>query len=464
MGRGRRGRASLRDGWMKATVMFGSFKSFTSTAGSAHSACAPQFALVDVNNFYVSCERVFKPRLEGRPIVVLSNNDGCAVARSNEVKALGVKMGTPWFKMKELAREQGILAFSSNYALYGDMSNRVVQILRDFSPDTEVYSIDESFLRIDTVAHLYGGALAMGQQMRQRVKQWTGLPVCVGVGPSKTLAKFANHLAKKNPEFEGVCDLHVIPRTERLRWMSCVEVGEVWGVGGRIARRLNEMNIYTVLDLRNASPKEMRRHFGVVLERTCNELRGISCLALDDIAAPKQQIMSSRSFGRPVETIEELRESIASYLARAAQKLRQQQSVSAAVYVFIQTNRFNQDKQYHAGLTVPLHEPTDDTLALTAAALAGLEVMYRPGYRYKKAGVMLTLLSDKQARQMSIFDDAAAVNRSTKLMRALDMINRDYGHGTVRSGVSGVAQRWAMRNENRSPRYTTRWDELPIVR
>lgn len=304
----------------------------------------------------------------------------------------------------------------------------------------------------------------MGQQMRQRVKQWTGLPVCVGVGPSKTLAKFANHLAKKNPEFEGVCDLHVIPRTERLRWMSCVEVGEVWGVGGRIARRLNEMNIYTVLDLRNASPKEMRRHFGVVLERTCNELRGISCLALDDIAAPKQQIMSSRSFGRPVETIEELRESIASYLARAAQKLRQQQSVSAAVYVFIQTNRFNQDKQYHAGLTVPLHEPTDDTLALTAAALAGLEVMYRPGYRYKKAGVMLTLLSDKQARQMSIFDDAAAVNRSTKLMRALDMINRDYGHGTVRSGVSGVAQRWAMRNENRSPRYTTRWDELPIVR
>lgn len=431
---------------------------------STVSTSAPQFALVDVNNFYVSCERVFRPKLEGIPMVVLSNNDGCAVARSNEVKALGVKMGTPWFKMKDLAREHHIQAFSSNYTLYGDMSNRVVQILRDFSPDTEVYSIDESFLRIETVAHLYGGAVAMGQQMRERIRQWTGLPVCVGVGPTKTLAKFANHLAKKNPEFEGVCDLHAIPRPDRVRWMSGIEVGEVWGVGGRIARRLDVMGIQTVLELRNASPKEMRRHFGVVMERTCNELRGISCLALDDVAQPKQQIMSSRSFGRPVETIEELRESLASYLSRAAEKLRTQQSVSAAVYVFIQTNRFNKDEQYNAGLTVPMPEPTDDTLTLTAAALAGLEVIYRSGYRYKKAGVMLTLLSVKQARQASIFDNLVVTQRSTKLMAALDTINRDYGYGTVRSGVSGFTQHWAMRNENRSPRYTTRWDELPVVR
>lgn len=431
---------------------------------STGSTLAPQFALVDVNNFYVSCERVFKPALEHTPMVVLSNNDGCAVARSHEVKALGVKMGTPWFKMKDLAREQGIVAFSSNYALYGDMSNRVVQILRDYSPDTEVYSIDESFLRIEAVAHLYGGALAMGQQMRHRIKQWTGLPVCVGVGPTKTLAKFANHLAKKNPEFEGVCDLHVIPRIERLRWMSGIEVGEVWGVGGRIARRLEVMGIQSVLELRNASPKEMRRHFGVVMERTCNELRGISCLALEDIAQPKQQIMSSRSFGSPVETIEELRESIASYLARAAEKLRQQQSVCAAVYVFIQTNRFNRDEQYHASMTVALQEPSDDTLTITAAALSGLEKMYRSGFRYKKAGVMLTLLSDKHACQRSIFDNDARTQRSNKLMEALDMINRDYGHGTVRSGASGFSQRWAMRRENRSPRYTTRWEELPIVK
>jgi DNA polymerase V len=424
---------------------------------------SPQFALVDVNNFYVSCERVFKPRLEATPMVVLSNNDGCAVARSNEVKALGVKMGTPWFKMKDLAREHGILAFSSNYALYGDMSNRVVQILRDFAPETEVYSIDESFLRIETVAHLYGGVVSMGQHMRGRIRQWTGLPVCVGVGPTKTLAKFANHLAKKNPQFDGVCDLHSISRPDRLAWMNSIDVGEVWGVGPRIAKRLNVMGIQTVLDLRNASPKQIRTHFGVVLERTCNELRGISCLALEDIAAAKKQIMSSRSFGVPVRRIEELRESVATYLARGAEKLRKQHSVCAAVYVFIQTNRFKDEKQYSAGITVPLNDATDDTSTMTAAALAGLKTIYRSGYNYKKAGVMLTLLSNKQTRQMTIFDDPTATQRSARLMSAVDLINRDYGRGTVSLGASGIAQRWAMRAERRSPRYTTQWDELPIA-
>jgi DNA polymerase V len=268
---------------------------------------APQFALVDVNNFYVSCERVFKPRLEGVPVVVLSNNDGCAVARSNEAKALGVRMGTPWFKMTELARQHGIVAFSSNYTLYGDMSNRVTQILRGFAPELEVYSIDESFLRIESVAHLHGGAVPMGQQIRDRIRRWTGLPVCVGVGPTKTLAKFANHLAKKNEGFGGVCDLHAMTRTERRAWMSGVEVGEVWGVGPRTAARLEAMGIRTVLALRNASPTALRTRFGVVLARTCNELRGVSCLALEDVAVPKQQILSSRSFGVPVDTIEELR-------------------------------------------------------------------------------------------------------------------------------------------------------------
>ena len=425
---------------------------------------APQFALVDVNNFYVSCERVFKPSLESTPVVVLSNNDGCAVARSNEVKSLGVKMGMPWFKMKDLARQHGIQAYSSNYALYGDMSNRVTSILRDYSPDLEVYSIDESFLRIETVAHLYGGAIPMGQQMRHRIKQWTGLPVCVGVGPTKTLAKFANHLAKKNDVFNGVCDLHAMTRPERLEWMWGVEVGEVWGVGSRIRKRLAGMGIDTVLDLRNASPKQMRAQFGVVMERTCNELRGISCLELEDVMPPKQQIMSSRSFGAPVETIEELRESVASYLASAAEKLRRQNSVAGAVYVFVLTNRFKEDEpQYNAGITVPMGDATDDTLALTSAALRGLAAIFRPGFRYKKTGVMLTLLSDKAARQATLFDDPVARAKSEKLMKAMDAINHEFGRGTLRSGASGVVQRWAMRTENRSPRYTTRWDELPVV-
>ncbi len=257
-------------------------------------------------------------------MVVLSNNDGCAVARSNEVKALGVKIGTPWFKMKELASQHGILAFSSNYTLYGDMSNRVITILSEFAPDIEVYSIDESFLQIESVAHLYGGSQAMGQLMRQRIRQWTGLPVGVGIGPTKTLAKFANHLAKKNGVFDGVCDLHVLSRPERLQWMAGIDVGEVWGVGRRIAIRLKELGILSVRDLRNASPKEIRTHFGVVMERTCNELRGVSCLDLEDVAPAKQQIMSSRSFGAPVEALVELREAVATYVASAAAKLREQ--------------------------------------------------------------------------------------------------------------------------------------------
>jgi DNA polymerase V len=423
------------------------------------------FALVDVNNFYVSCERVFQPQFEQVPMVVLSNNDGCAVARSAEVKALGVKMGTPWFKMKALAREHGILALSSNYTLYGDMSNRATAVLRDFSPDIEVYSVDESFLRVESVAHLYGGVTAMGQQIRQRVKQWTGLPVCVGCGPTKTLAKIANHLAKKNPEFEGVCDLHAIPRSERLQWMSQLEVGEVWGVGKRIAKRLNAMGVETVLDLRNSSIKEIRAQFGVVMERTCNELRGISCLELEDVAPPKQQIMSSRSFGSPVTTLAELREAVASYVTRAAEKLRAQGSVSAAVQVYIQTNRFKEsDRQYNEGLLVPLSDPTDDTRLLASAAILGLGLIFKPGYQYKKAGIMLTLISDKVKRQETLFDDPLQRAQSAKLMAAMDAINAEFGRNTVRAGATGTEKRWAMRSENRSPRFTTRWDELPIAK
>jgi DNA polymerase V len=423
------------------------------------------FALVDVNNFYVSCERVFQPQLEQVPMVVLSNNDGCAVARSPEVKALGVKMGTPWFKMKALAKEHGILALSSNYTLYGDMSNRATAVLRDFSPDIEVYSVDESFLRVESVAHLYGGVTAMGQQIRQRVKQWTGLPVCVGCGPTKTLAKIANHLAKKNPEFDGVCDLHAIPRPERLQWMSQLEVGEVWGVGKRIAKRLNAMGVETVLDLRNISIKEIRAQFGVVMERTCNELRGISCLELEDVAPAKQQIMSSRSFGSPVTTLAELREAVASYVSRAAEKLRAQGSVAAAIQVYIQTNRFKEsDLQYSEGLLVPLPDPTDDTRLLTSAATLGLGLIFKPGYQYKKAGIMLTLISDKAKRQQTLFDDPLQRAQSAKLMAAMDAINAEFGRDTVRAGATGTEKRWAMRSENRSPRFTTRWDELPIAK
>jgi DNA polymerase V len=426
---------------------------------------APVFGLVDVNNFYVSCERVFNSKLETTPVVVLSNNDGCAVARSAEVKALGVKMGTPWFKLRELAQQHGIVAFSSNYTLYGDMSNRVVSVLREFVAELEVYSIDESFLRVESLQHLHMDLTALGHAMRSRIRRDTGLPVCAGFGATKTLAKFANHLAKKNPQFNGVCDLTAMSCTERDTWMAKIEVSEVWGVGRRIAVRLTAMKIHTVQDLAMADVKALRKQFGVVMERTVNELRGISCLALEEMVPNKQQIMASRSFGKMLHAYSDISEAIAWHIDRAAEKLRAQQSVAAAVYVFVQTNPFRQDDpQYSRGVVVPLPDVSDDSRELTRAAQLGLRQIFKSGYAYKKCGVMLMELSLKHQRQVTLFDDNVGLARSTNTMAVVDEINRTWGRGTVRTGASGISKRWAMRAENRSPRYTTQWDELPIAR
>ncbi len=426
---------------------------------------APVFALVDVNNFYVSCERAFDPRLARVPVVVLSNNDGCAVARSNEVKALGIKMGAPWFKLKDLAQQHGIIALSSNYTLYGDMSNRVVMVLKQFSPDIEVYSIDESFLHVETITHLHGNAKAMGHAMRSRVRTWTGLPVCAGFGSTKTLAKFANHLAKKNAVFDGVCDLTNMTNEERNGWMTKVAVGEVWGVGRRIAARLETMNVLTVLDLLQADIKSLRQQFGVVMERTVSELRGTSCLELEEITPDKQQIMASRSFGSMLTNKQQIGEAVAWHVATAAEKLRAQASVAGAVYVFVQTNRFReQDAQYNGGLVVPLPDVSDDTRTLTTAALIGLNRIYRTGYSYKKCGVMLMELEQKANRQETLFDNPRHREQSTKIMEVLDHINQNWGRGTVRTAAAGFTQQWAMRSQNRTPRYTTNWLELPVAR
>ncbi len=424
----------------------------------------PLFALVDVNNFYVSCERVFQPRLEGVPMVVLSNNDGCAVARSNEAKSFGIRMGVRWFKVRDLARQHGILAFSSNYTLYADMSNRVVSILREFCPDVEVYSIDESFLQVEAVLGLYGGPLSLGQQIKARIRDWTGLPVCVGFGPTKTLAKLANHLAKKNPEFNGVCDLPGLPEVALRDWMARTAVEEVWGVGPRTVPKLEAMGIRTVLDLRNAPPKAIRSRFGVVLERTCYELRGVSCLALEDAVAARQQIMVSRSFGRTVTTLEELSEAVATYAASAAEKLREQGSEAAAVHVFVLTNRFRpEEPQNNVGRLMALPDPSDDTLRLAKAALAGLRGIYRPGFAYKKAGVILGPLSPKAGRQQGLLTDTPVGVRGERLMDTIDTLNRRFGRGRLRTGASGTGRSWAMRAGNRTPRYTTHWEELPAI-
>ncbi len=423
------------------------------------------FALVDVNNFYVSCERVFQPKLEAVPIVVLSNNDGCAVARSAEVKALGVKMGTPWFQMKELAKAHGIEAYSSNYTLYGDMSDRVVQVLRSFTPNLEVYSIDESFLRIEAVLKQYSSAMELGCIIKQQVKDSTGLPVCVGIASSKTLAKLANHLAKKHSQFAGVCDLEAMSKAERYQWMSETAVAEVWGVGKQLSKKLKAQGINTVLDLLQASPQAMRQQFGVVMERLCYELRGVSCLQLEEVAPAKQQIISSRSFGKMVTSLEELSESVATHAARGAEKLRAQDSVTGALIVFIQTNPFKQyEPQHHQSITIPLPDPSDNTLSLTNAALNGLKKIYRSGFRYKKAGVIFNLLSDRPTVQQSLFEDIETKGKSADLMQAMDAINNRFGNAMIRSAASGTQQAWRMRSGNKSPNYTTQWNELPVVR
>lgn len=424
----------------------------------------PIFALVDVNNFYVSCERVFNPKLEGVPMVVLSNNDGCAVARSAEAKTLGIKMGEPWHKLKDLASRHGILAYSSNYTLYGDMSQRAVEVLSTFTPDLEVYSVDESFLQIESILKLYPSATDLGQQIRQRMKQWLGLPVCVGIGPTKTLAKLANHMAKKMPGFDGVCDLYALPRSERIAYMAQIDVGEVWGVGRRNAARLNEMGVSTVLDLRNTKPAQIRRHFNVVMERTCQELRGISCLELEDVAPDKQQIMSSKSFGQPVTDEAHLCEAISAYVERAAQKLRAQRSLAGGIYVFLRTNPFDpRAEQYSANHHLSFGVPTDDTRLISDLAIRVIKHLYKPGYVYKKAGVMLTELTQASFRQNDLFSDTTASEKSAKLMMALDAINQRFGRDSLICASTGFDKTWGMKCGNRSPRYTTNWEELPCL-
>jgi DNA polymerase V len=419
------------------------------------------FALIDGNNFYVSCERVFNPKLEGRPVVVLSNNDGCAVSRSAEAKALGIKMAVPWFQMKDTAKMHGIVALSSNYALYADMSNRMMSVLAQFSPDQEIYSIDECFLGLSGFEQY--DLTAYGQEIRQRVKKWLGLPVSVGFAPTKTLAKMANNCAKKGyAGADGVCDFGSMTASELSGVLSKVGIRDIWGVGAQLTKQLTDRGITTVEALRTADAKVLRREFSVVLERTIAELNGIACVDMEDADPVKQQIMSSRSFGDYVTEIEPLNAAVASFIAIAAEKLRHQGSVAGMVNVFIRTNTFaaNQ-KQYQPSVTLPIPEPTSDTLALTSIALKGLKGIFKPGYSYKKAGITLMNLGDGVNVQPDMFSTA---RNNTKLMAVMDRINNQYGRGTLHSAAEDISGKWKMKRERMSPEYTTCWDGLPVVR
>lgn len=416
-------------------------------------------ALIDVNNFYVSCERVFNPKLVNKPVVVLSNNDGCAVARSNEVKALGVGMGAPWFKFKDLAKQHGIVAMSSNYALYADMSNRVMSILRQFSPDQEIYSIDESFL--DLTGFQSRDLIQYGQKMRQRILKWTGLPVCVGIGSTKTLSKLANHLAKKRPHFNGVCNLNSLSDKERDDLLSQIEVGEIWGVGRQLAPRLQSLGFKTVLDLKRANPELLRQQFSVVMEKTIRELNGTVCIELEEVSPPKKQIISSRSFGHPVNDYNSLAESITLYVSRASEKLRRQQSFAGSLYVYIRTSPFKPEEPFYSnGMTISLPTPTDDTRQLVSVALWGLKQIYKPNFNYQKAGIMLSELVPAEGIQTDLFSQTQTSVKSDELMIAMDKINRKMGKESIKLASEGFKRPWKMRQENKSPSYTSKWNDV----
>ncbi len=424
----------------------------------------PVFALVDCNNFYASCEKLFDPTLKDKPIVVLSNNDGCVVARSAEVKALGIPMGVPWFKIQQEAKRYGIVAFSSNYALYADMSNRVVEILSSFSPNIEVYSIDESFLELSGFERF--GYRAYGQRILQQIADWLGLAVCVGIGPTKTLAKLANHCAKKKlAGDQGVCDFTTMMPAELSQLFGRIEVGEVWGVGRKISAKLEAMGIHTVRQLRDADAETVRSRFSVVLERTVRELRGISCLDLAEVVPEKQQIMSSRSFGTLVYDLEGLEEAVASYVSRAAEKLRKQDSLAGAIQVYIRTNIFKPEvPQYQRAMTIPLPEASADSRVLVGWAIKVLRRIYRPGYGYHKAGITLLEIVPKTNQQFSLFVPPEMENgRNERLMATLDAINGRYGRGSLRVAAEGVTKGWQMRRGNLSPGYTTEWGGLGKV-
>lgn len=417
-------------------------------------------ALVDVNNFYVSAERIFNPKLEGVPVVVLSNNDGCVVARSPEIRAMGIPMGEPWFKLRDMVKKHGIVALSSNYALYADISNRVMTVLGEFSPRQEVYSIDECFLDLEGMPD----PTQTGQVIRKRIRQWVGVPVCVGIAPTKTLAKLANHVAKKRPQYQGVCNFKTMPTEDLDQILASIEVGEVWGIGRKLAAHLQDGGIQTVKQLRDFDIHRLRRRFGVVMERTVRELRGESCLEMTEVSPPKQQIISSRTFGRYVTDLHELEEAVSTYMSRAAEKLRSQASVAATAYVYIRTNPHKDGEPQHSpGMMIGLPHPTNDTRELVQAASACLHQIYREGFRYQKAGIMLSDITPEGVSQGDLFSSQPMTPQASKLMSTLDQINRKMGKGSLRLASDGVGQGWKMKTGNKSPAYTTRWAELPEV-
>ncbi len=421
-------------------------------------------ALQDCNNFYVSCERVFNPRLEDKPVIVLSNNDGCVIARSNEAKAFGIQMGTPFFQIKTLARLENMAVHSSNYALYGDMSGRVVETVKGLVPDVEVYSIDEQFL--DLASQKTCDLKKLATEVRHQVRQCTGIPTSIGVAKTKTLAKVANHLAKKSLVHGGVYVLDHEPLIKE--YLSLTPVGDLWGIGGRYAKKLAEHKIFTALDLYNCPEYWIKKEMTVVGLRLWYELHGVPCIPLEQTSKPKQNICTSRSFSSLQTDLSVIREAVATHATRCAEKLRAQQSVTNYINVFVHTSRHGEGPQYSNAFTWTLPVASNDTRQLIHYAFKALDMIFRQGYKYQKCGVVVSGLVPEDQRQISLFEQGLqAEPTNTKLMQVMDSLNTRFGRDTVKVGAAQGSKEdssWQMQQSLLSPRYTTRFEDIPKVR
>lgn len=420
------------------------------------------FALVDCNNFYCSCERVFNPSLKNLPVVVLSNNDGCVVARSNEAKALGIKMGEPAFKLRDFREKYNLVIHSSNYTLYGDMSQRVMQCLAEYTPCLEIYSIDEAFL--DFSGFTNKDLTAYSREIKQKVEQYTGIPISIGIATTKTLAKVANRIAKKSSKAKGVLDLVDSPYLDLA--LQRTDVGDVWGVGSSFTKLLETHNINNALQLKNTDQKWIKKERGLVGLRTVLELNGTSCIPLEEMPDSKKSTAVTRSFGKTVETLAELQEALSTYAYRAGEKLRQSKLEAASMVVFFRTGIHNKTQPYRSwGTTVNFFSSTNDSRDLVTAARNVAENLFESGYKLKKAGVILLGLTPEAEKQLSLFEKSQQdKTRSQQLMQVMDRINNRYGRETIQLASSGIGKKWQMKADYKSPSYTTDWNQLPVVK
>ena len=417
------------------------------------------FALADCNNFFSSCERVFRPDLQGKPVIVLSNNDGCAIARSNEAKALGVKMGAPFFKIRDIVRRHNVAVFSGNMALYGDMSQRVRWVLEEFAPGIEVYSIDEAFLDLRGMKNIDFDAYA--KRISAQCWKMTSIPVSVGIAPTKTLAKIASKLCKQYPKLRGGCYMHRPQDIEKVLRKFPIE--DVWGIGRRTAPKLKARGVNTAYEFTQLPEGVVRMMLGIGGVRTWKELRGIPCLEFEDGFEAKQSICVSRSFSSEIYEVKELQEQIANFASAMASKLRKQQSVTSEMVVFAYTNRFREDvPQIHANTLVPFITPTAEERIIIAQAVSAAKTLFKQGFGYKKAGVIATKIVSEKHVMHSLFEDREAVEREHKITSALDAINAAFGKGTIKLAVQGSGEIKSS-SENQSPHYTTRWSDIPLV-